>query len=746
MNEPPRPTITVHFGGGERTFAAGDDVVIGRDIHADVRVPQPVVSRVHVLLRHSDGQWVATDNDSMNGMFVDGRRVLSVNVRDGQRIRIGEPNGPELTFEFGIPRDERPMTPDERPTTPTTLKLDVNADASSAATRVIRGLRLGARPARPGSITIGRAPDNVIVIADVLASHQHAYLAPTAHGVGLNDAGSMNGTFVNGQRVKDVVLREGDVVTIGNTDMVFTDGVLTRRTEPQSTTGGLRVLRVSATIDGNRPLLENISFSAAPGTLTAVIGPSGAGKSTLSKVITGGTWPDRGTVSFERRDLHAEFASLRSRVGMVPQEDVVHRQLTVEQALDYAAELRMPPDSTEQDRRRVVHQVLEELELTPHAGTRVDKLSGGQRKRVSVALELLTSPSLLVLDEPTTGLDPALDQQVMRMLRQLADAGRVVVVVTHSLAHLDMCDQVLLLAPGGKTAFLGPPGDIGSAMGTTDWADIFTAVAADPDAASRRFLERSELPVSAPGEAAVTDTTSPLGKPVHTSLWRQFSTITRRQFRLLVADRGYLLLLVFLPFIVGLLPLTVAGHAGFNTPAGSSPLEPKHTVALLNFGAVLMGTTLTVRDLIGERLVFRREQAVGLSTSAYLLAKIAVFAAVAVAQSAVLVLVVTAPVIGKRAPAGAAALGSPMLELFAGVAATCVAAAVLGLLLSALAQTSDQVIILLAIALTAQLVLAGGFIPVTGRPVLDSISWITPARWGFAATAATADLSSLVMG
>jgi hypothetical protein len=229
-------------------------------------------------------------------------------------------------------------------------------------------------------------------------------------------------------------------------------------------------------------------------------------------------------------------------------------------------------------------------------------------------------------------------------------------------------------------------------------------------------------------------------------LWRQFSTITRRQFRLLVADRGYLLLLVFLPFIVGLLPLTVAGHAGFNTPAGSSPLEPKHTVALLNFGAVLMGTTLTVRDLIGERLVFRREQAVGLSTSAYLLAKIAVFAAVAVAQSAVLVLVVTAPVIGKRAPAGAAALGSPMLELFAGVAATCVAAAVLGLLLSALAQTSDQVIILLAIALTAQLVLAGGFIPVTGRPVLDSISWITPARWGFAATAATADLSSLVMG
>jgi ABC-type multidrug transport system ATPase subunit/ABC-type transport system involved in multi-copper enzyme maturation permease subunit len=556
----------------------------------------------------------------------------------------------------------------------------------------------------------------------------------------------MNGTFVNGVRVKDAVLRDGDVVTIGNADLVFADGTLQRRTEPATKAPGLDVRRVSVTIEGNRTLLDDISLSAAPGTLTAVIGPSGSGKSTLSNAITGGSWPSRGTVTFEGRDLHAEYASLRSRIGFVPQEDVVHRQLTVNQVLGYAAELRMPPDTTEHDRQRVITQVLEELELTPHADKRVDKLSGGQRKRVSVALELLTGPSLLVLDEPTTGLDPALDQQVMKMLRHLADAGRVVVVVTHSLAHLDLCDQLLVLGPGGKTAFCGPPGEIRSAMGTTDWADIFTTVSADPDAARRRFLERSELPVSPPIQEPVTDHTAPVGKPVHTSLRRQFSTIARRQCRLLVADRGYVVLLVALPFIVGLLPLTVAGHAGFNTPASSSPLEPKHIIALLNFGAILMGTTLTVRDLIGERLVFRREQAVGLSTSAYLLAKIAVFSAIAVAQSAVLVLVVTAPKIGKRAPSGAAALSSPMLDLFAGVAVTCVAAAILGLLLSSWAKTNDQVIVLLAIALTAQLVLAGGFIPVTGRPLLDTISWITPARWGFAATASTADLSHLVMG
>src|SRR6202008_926676 len=204
-------------------------------------------------------------------------------------------------------------------------------------------------------------------------------------------------------------------------------------------------------------LLERISMTARPGTLTAIIGGSGAGKSTLSRLIAGYATPTSGLFTLEGHDIHTEYASLRTRIGMVPQDDVVHRQLTVNQALGYAAELRLPPDTSKADREQVVAQVLDELGLTQHADTRVETLSGGPRKRASVALELLTGPSLLILDEPTSGLDPALDQQVMTMLRQLADAGRVVLVVTHSLTYLDVCDQVLLLAPGGKTAFCGPP-------------------------------------------------------------------------------------------------------------------------------------------------------------------------------------------------------------------------------------------------------------------------------------------------
>ena len=201
----------------------------------------------------------------------------------------------------------------------------------------------------------------------------------------------------------------------------------------------------------------------------------------------------------------------------------------------------------------MIAQVLEELEMTPHADTRVDKLSGGQRKRASVAVELLTGPSLLVLDEPTTGLDPALDQPVMTMLRQLADAGRVVVVVTHSLTFLDICDQVLLLAPGGKTAFCGPPSEIGSAMGTTDWADIYTDIGADPDAAQRRFLERAGRPVE-PRCRGRARRARGLGRPARQPVVPILGDCTPAD-ALIVADRVYFVFLVLLPLFVGLLHL-----------------------------------------------------------------------------------------------------------------------------------------------------------------------------------------------
>ena len=802
-------------------------MVVGRDLRADMRITHPLISRAHLLLRFDQGRWLAIDNGSLNGTYVNGRRVPVVDIHDGQTINIGNPDGPQLAFEIGhhagaagrppqtasmravqrsaaarsappppvrpaagppagvlrppaagqsrpypgappappqpmyqgaggqrppvYPQQPPPLNrqppsaprPNLRPKTQLAPPASKPPEVGNLATKMIQAILPGSGTPQkpPGSATIGRANDNDIVIQDVLASRHHAFLIQSPLGTEIRDAHSVNGTFVNGVRVGSAVLNEGDVITIGNVDLVFTDGNLIRRTEAATRTGGLEVNGVHFKIDG-KELLDNISLTARPGTLTAIIGGSGAGKTTLSRLIAGYTRPSAGSVTFEGHNIHAEYATMRSRIGMVPQDDVVHRQLTVNQALGYAAELRLPPDTSKQERAQVVAQVLEELDLTKHADTRVDKLSGGQRKRASVALELLTQPSLLLLDEPTSGLDPALDRQVMLMLRQLADAGRVVLVVTHSVSYLDVCDQILLIAPGGKTAFNGPPSQVGAALGTTNWADIFANVGADPDEANRRFIERDGKRLS---EAPVPESPADLGEPMHTDLVRQFSTIARRQVRLVVSDRGYSVFLALLPFLIGALSLTVKGPKpglGPADPLGLAPTQPQYIMVLLNIGAVFMGTALTIRDLIGERPIFRREQAVGLSTTAYLMAKVFVFFVFATVQAAIATFIVR---LGKGAPtAHPPFFDNSTFSLFVTVAGTCVASAILGLLLSAVAQSNEQIMPLLVVSIMSQLVLAGGMIPVTGRAGLNQLSWVTPGRWGYAAGASSIDFPDLV--
>lgn len=228
-------------------------------------------------------------------------------------------------------------------------------------------------------------------------------------------------------------------------------------------------------------LLDHVSFPVPEKCLLAVVGPSGAGKSTLLNALTGQRPADRGTVLYDGRDLYRDYAELRQRIGLVPQDDILHPQLTVRAALSYAAELRFPQDTARTERRARVDEVVRELGLEQRAGQPVHSLSGGQRKRVSVALELLTKPSLLFLDEPTSGLDPGMDRSVMHMLRGLADDGRTVIVVTHSVLSLAVCDRLLVLAPGGKVAYYGPPEDALAFFGFEQWPEAFEAFDRDPE-------------------------------------------------------------------------------------------------------------------------------------------------------------------------------------------------------------------------------------------------------------------------
>ena len=218
--------------------------------------------------------------------------------------------------------------------------------------------------------------------------------------------------------------------------------------------------------------------------MMAVIGPAGAGKSTLLNALTGKKPATTGSVYYDYRDLYDNYDELKHRIGLVPQESVTHDQLTAKSALGYAAELRFPPDITEADRNQRVDEVLGELEMTPHANTRIVRLSGGQKKRVNIGLELLTKPSLLFLDEPTSPLDPHLKRELFGQMKKMTENGQSVVVITHDVESklIDQCDRLIVLAPGGRMAYFGPPAEGLKYFGKDDWADVFQAFADDPAA------------------------------------------------------------------------------------------------------------------------------------------------------------------------------------------------------------------------------------------------------------------------
>lgn len=503
-------------------------------------------------------------------------------------------------------------------------------------------------------------------------------------------------------------------------------------------------------------LLDGVTFAVPQSSLVAVIGPSGAGKTTLLRALTGSRGAAAGEVLIDGRPLAGDD-ELRRRIGVVPQDDVVHRHLTVRQALTYAAELRLPPGLTDTERIWRVHGVVGELGLVRHLDTRIDRLSGGQRKRVSVAMELLSRPSLLFLDEPTSGLDPSLDHSVMRTLRGLADAGRTVVVTTHSVAHLNLCDLVLILAPGGRTAYFGSPEDVLPSLGLPDYSEVFYALHREPDAISAAFARRQEPPAPGHPQRAEARRAAAPRRPRRSAV-SQLGTLIRRHVRVLLADRVYAVFTAALPVVLAALVMTVPGSAGLGPAADPPTNEPIQRLLILILGAAFMGVATTCRDLIGERPIYRRERAVGLAPGLYLTAKLIVFGALSFTQSAVLVGLVLIATPGPDSaatldaaswpglpwPSGAWTLPVGAIELFLAVAATAFTSAAFGMLLSACVSTTEQIMPLMVIVIMCQLVLSGGLLPVADRPPLEQLAWFSPSRWGYAAAAGTVDIVAKV--
>ena len=804
---------------------------VGRSPDSDVQIVHPLVSRTHLLVTPTPTGWTVSCQ-GRNGMLVNGSVNREALITQGTRIQLGDASGPALGLTpvvSGTPSAPQagphPQVAGYRAAAPAPVQppsglaptTAVAAHArpapstmgppTSTASRISSGgpqaapsptsASSGAFPSSRHTLksfrinssgTIGRAPDNTLVLDDPLISKHHARIDVSANGMVITDLGSTNGIYVAGQRVSQVQVTQPVLVGLGSTFIALSpDGLC--EVQVAGGAGGELVgkdltFRVN---NGNLTLLDGISFSLPGNELLAVVGPSGAGKSTLLKALTGEQKAQEGQVLFNGLDVYEHYPVMRNKIGVVPQSDVIHSALTVRKTLEYAAELRFAKDVTKAERRQRIAEVLEDLDLTAHVDKRVKKLSGGQRKRVSTAIELLTRPSLLFLDEPTSGLDPQLDRDVMDLLASLAhgtrpgDSGRTVVVVTHNENHIDRADKVLILAAGGKPVYYGSPREVlpyfrqrlneiasqgrlllNTPKGTLPdppavdgYADVY-ALIRNHTAELRQYMEatvpstrRGGAPAAAAGPAVQER------PPKQQSVFRQVSTLVRRQLRIVAADPSYLAFMLLLPIIMGLLTKAIEGSDGFAVPDYPEPTPENPTPTIIKYssqalqllvilitGAAFSGMSATIRDLIGERDVFLREKAVGLRSGAYLFSKTVILALISTVQTALMMGIALAL---NKGPSDAVILdGWPGVELAFCCWAVAFVSGLLGLAVSAMVSSSEQVMPVLVVSIMAQLVLSGGIIPISGRAVFEQLAWFMPSRWGYAMAASTLEMLAIL--
>ena len=476
--------------------------------------------------------------------------------------------------------------------------------------------------------------------------------------------------------------------------------------------------------DGVR-LLDGVSFAVSAGSMLAIAGPTGAGKTSLAAAITGAIPLTSGAVVVGGVDVSRLDASRRG-IGYVPQEDDLHGELTVRQTLDYAAELRLPDIDTV-ERRQCVDRVLEEIRLCPQAGTAVGALSVGQRKRVSIAMELITRPDVLVLDEPTSSLDPGYEASVITTLRKLADRGRCIVIVTHSQPVIASCDQVAMLATGGGLAYFGPTSRMHSYFGTSSPAELFSLLDEVPDSL---FIPKPPVPVRCMSGRPRTHVARP-------SVGAQFLTLTQRYTRITFADRRRTTLFAVQGLVLGVLLLAFVTPYGLDRPHDALgqkiPLSATGMAVLLTTCVTWLGMSNSIREIVKERRILARERRAGLSAWAYVGSKLAVLGPLVAIQAAA---VAAIAVQRQRVPGSGAVLPSGIVELVVAMSMAGLCAVTMAMFVSAVVRTADKALAVLPMIVVVEFVLSG-LSPSVQMPGLALLRDVAASRWSVQAIGAT---------
>ncbi len=727
-------------------------ITIGRNTDNTIQIDSPFISNHHAKIEYTPEGHTIVDLSSTNGTRVNGQSLKAdkpqaLTDQDIIRFNDGRGNSIQLTYLAATSYNR--------------------VDESKAG----RTYQLDA-----GENFVGRGFDAHIVLSHPAVSWYHAKITVEADQYLLEDMSTHGDTMLNGnQLLEPSELRQGDVIGVGPFNLIYQgEGVLSSFVAGRNF--NVEVADLEKTVYGvswlglpdpaqSKQILRDIDLDINPREFVALVGGSGSGKSTLLKALIGLSPATGGQVLINGHNLYEHLMVYRHLIGYVPQDDIIHLDLSVRQALEYSLHLRVPEqDPTE--RERVIDDVLDKMGLTTHATTIVGDLSGGQRKRVSIAAELLGDPWIFFLDEPTSGLDPGLEKLMMDTLRQLADEGRTIILITHAINHIvDHCDQVIFLSQG-ELAYFGPPNQAMDYFDVDNFPDIYTVLSNPPASVGEEPVDeaaswgeqyrQSELYQTFIKHRKGGETVSYLPQPDKSLAHRrqrfrqQFRILSRRYLDLIKADRFSLWLLFAVMPIVAIFLLLIGDARAFvgHTAAEiMSILEEtgRYTIAaetqtllfIMALATALIGIFSAGYEYIKEAAIYRRERMITLRITSYFSSKMAVLGGFIAIQLLAFLIILAF----KFSFPQQGLLIWPPLEIFFTLLLTGLASLALGLFISTIATSKDMVTYLILLVILIQILFSGAIFELT--IMTELLSFVTVTRWALEALALSVDLEAL---
>ena len=701
--------ITV-FDGAKEPYTVNLDgfgkssVFFGRDPRNDIVLTSPLASGEHGRFVKSGSGWAIEDKvvyrgtKSTNGLTYNNAGVYSHYISDGDFFRIDisgqhTPNGVLMVAsEAGSPNSW--------------AKVPTSAD-----------------------ITVGRDSSCNIVLPHITVSKLHARITASGGGHVISDCNSTNGVIVNNRRIAgNQPLSEKDVITITNTKLIYTYGAVYYCCYR----GGISVDASNVYITRGRGAkafvtCRGVSLNIRPGELVGIIGGSGAGKSTILNAMCGYLRPASGEVYINGVDLYRNFDSLKKLIGYVPQSDIVYGDLTLHDMLMYTAKLRLPDDTSYEEREAAISKAIETVELGEKRDSLIRALSGGQRKRASIAVELLSDPNLLFLDEPASGLDPGTERSLMTSLRRMADGGKTVILVTHSTLQLQKCDKIVFMGRGGNLCFCGSYGEALKFFGVKDIVDVYQMMNDQAEYWSEKYRS-----ICAPAQPASPSEDGVKRSPKHRI--KQLFVLSMRYLKLIVNDRQRLILLLLqAPVLIFLVALVADGDQFEEYEMTKSLLFA------LSCSAFWVGMLNALQEICKERSILKREYMTGLSLTSYVLSKIFVLGLVCVIQS----LLISAAFTLLIGISSYTLIAPAFIEMFLTTFFTSLAASAMGLLVSSLFTNADRVMSVAPVLLMPQILFSGLIFELDG--LTEGVSLFTLCRWSMEGYGTSANLNEIPM-